>query len=291
LPFFKDAEQDRLAQLRRLEVLDTPTEPLFDRFVSVAAESFRVPMAAISLVDSDRQWFKASVGLGVRETPRDIAFCDHVIRSDRVMIVADAKLDDRFRANPLVLQAPHVRFYAGAPLTAEGYRLGTLCILDVKARPAFSGSRQLGCLAESVAQALVLRSAAQETQRVARLAEDRRRLLELAEEAGHVATWCWDVSERTMSWSDEAFRIHGLSPSDPAPDLEGLLQRYRPTDARALAEMVRQSLGGDANHHHRAKLQRPDGTVRDVVVTVAGGCSSGAPNVRVLGTFQDVTRP
>ena len=182
----ENTEQARLAELHRLEILDTPPEKLFDRFVSLAAETFGVPMAAISLGDAERQWFKALVGLTARQTPRDIAFCDHAIRTDRAMVVADATLDYRFRDNPLVTEPPSIRFYAGAPLTAEGHRLGTLCIMDVEPRTGFGGSRQLECLAESVAQALVVRKAEMETKRIGRLAADRRLLLELAEKSSHL---------------------------------------------------------------------------------------------------------
>ena len=286
----ENTEQARLAELHRLEILDTPPEKLFDRFVSLAAETFGVPMAAISLGDAERQWFKALVGLTARQTPRDIAFCDHAIRTDRAMVVADATLDYRFRDNPLVTEPPSIRFYAGAPLTAEGHRLGTLCIMDVEPRTGFGGSRQLECLAESVAQALVVRKAEMETKRIGRLAADRRLLLELAEKSSHIATWCWDVNEKTMSWSDEAFRIHGMSPSTAAPDLESLLERYRPADARTLTDMVTKSAETTADHHLRAKLLRPDGKQRDILVTVAGSHSELSPTVRVLGTFQDVTR-
>ena len=129
-------ERERLAALYRYHILDTPAESDFDALVQLAAAICAVPMAAISLIDLDRQWFKASVGLAVAETPRAISFCAHAImRPTEVLLVADAHADERFRDNPLVTGEPYLRFYAGAPLvTAEGYALGSLCVLDCETR-------------------------------------------------------------------------------------------------------------------------------------------------------------
>jgi signal transduction histidine kinase len=126
-------DEQRLDALNSYAVLDTPVEPAFDRITGLASRIFRVPIALISLVDRDRQWFKACVGLDVRETPRDLAFCAHAILSDAVMVVPDAHEDPRFKSSQLVVGPPHIRFYAGAPLvTPEGFRLGTLCLIDTQ---------------------------------------------------------------------------------------------------------------------------------------------------------------
>ena len=127
-----EEERRRLARLRMLAVLDTEPEPVFDALVGIAAAICGTPIALISLVDSDRQWFKANLGLdGVSETPRAVAFCDHAIRGDQVMEVPDASRDPRFVANPLVTADPHIRFYAGAPIEMPGgERVGTLCVID-----------------------------------------------------------------------------------------------------------------------------------------------------------------
>lgn len=128
-------EATRLKALRDLLLLDTPPEARYDRIVAFAANLFDVPMALISLVDEDRQWFKASVGLQVCETTRDVSFCGHAILAPETLVVPDAALDPRFHDNPLVLGAPHIRFYAGAPLRMpEGELIGTLCILDTRPR-------------------------------------------------------------------------------------------------------------------------------------------------------------
>ncbi len=125
-------ETRRLAALRELGVLDTSPEAAFDTITRTAAQLCGVPIALISLIDAQRQWFKSNLGLpGVTETPRDVAFCDHVIRDGALLEVPDATLDERFAANPLVTGEPDIRFYAGAPITLPGgERIGTVCVID-----------------------------------------------------------------------------------------------------------------------------------------------------------------
>lgn len=130
-------EQDRLEALRAYEILDTAPEDDFDDLVEVASQVFDVPIALITLLDEDRQWFKARVGLDVSETPRDHAFCAHAILGPESLIVPDATDDARFSDNPFVTADPNIRFYAGAPLlTPEGHGLGTLCVIDSKPHTA-----------------------------------------------------------------------------------------------------------------------------------------------------------
>lgn len=128
-------EQERLAVLYELLLLDTPPEQRFDTIVEFAASEFDVPISLITLVDRDRQWFKARRGLEVCSTPRDISFCGHAILQPEIMVVPDAAADPRFADNPLVTSEPHIRFYAGAPLAlASGLVIGTLCIIDTTPR-------------------------------------------------------------------------------------------------------------------------------------------------------------
>ena len=129
-------ETERLARLQELLVLDTASEPMFDEIARMASEVCGTPIALISLVDAERQWFKANLGLtGVTQTPREQAFCAHAIVDDGVLEVPDANLDPRFADNPLVTAAPGIRFYAGAPLLLKsGARVGTLCVIDRQPR-------------------------------------------------------------------------------------------------------------------------------------------------------------
>lgn len=128
-------ERDRLQTLRDLDLLDTPPEERFDRITRIARQLFSVPIALVSLVDDDRQWFKSRQGLDATETPRDISFCGHAIISKDPLIVGDALNDARFADNPLVCGVPNIRFYAGCPIAApDGHRIGTLCLIDQQPR-------------------------------------------------------------------------------------------------------------------------------------------------------------
>ncbi|MBT8103177.1 MAG: GAF domain-containing protein [Gammaproteobacteria bacterium] len=124
-------EAARVATLHSLNILDTPREDRFDRYTRITARIFDMPIVLISLVDRYRQWFKSAEGLDADETPRDISFCGHAILGDDIFEIRNARRDARFRDNPLVIEQPHIRFYAGAPLEApNGHKLGTLCIID-----------------------------------------------------------------------------------------------------------------------------------------------------------------
>src|SRR3954469_1928165 len=128
-------ETERLAALYSLHILDTPAEERFDRVTRLALQLFNVPIAYVSILDANRQWFKSACGIDRGQTDRAISFCGHAIMQDEPLIIPDALLDDRFYDNPLVTEDPKFRFYAGCPLqTASGQKVATFCIADRKPR-------------------------------------------------------------------------------------------------------------------------------------------------------------
>jgi anti-sigma regulatory factor (Ser/Thr protein kinase) len=153
------AEAERLEALRKYEILDTEPEMAYDDLALLASHICETPMAAITMVDADRQWFKARVGMPVPETPRSISFCTHAIEQRGIYVVPDARADAALRDNPQVTGDPHIRFYAGAPLIArEGHALGTLCVVDRRPRQLTPAQTEaLGALQRQVEAQLELR--------------------------------------------------------------------------------------------------------------------------------------
>ncbi|MCB9959653.1 MAG: PAS domain S-box protein [Rhodospirillaceae bacterium] len=243
-------EDRRLAVLRRYAVLDTGPEEKFDRITRIAQQVFQVPVCVVSLIDEGRQWFKSRRGLDVAETPRELSFCAHAILQDDLFIIADASTDARTRDNPLVAGEPHIRFYAGAPLiNPEGYKLGTLCLVDLRLRPDLTAERlePLRDLAAMVVDQfeLSLAATAGRAEQEARVVE--RQFREVAEhqlrifiEFAPAAIAMFDTEMRYLMHSRRWVTDHGITePSllgrrhyDVFPDLP---QRWRDCHARALA--------------------------------------------------------
>jgi GAF domain-containing protein len=163
-PSLPPAEKKRLNVLWEYQVLDTVPEEVFDDLTELAARICEAPIAMISLVDENRQWFKSKVGVTVNETSRDISLCAHAIKQDGLFIVPDATKDKRFAHNPLVTSDPKIRFYAGAPLiTPDGHALGTLCVIDKVPRELRPEQQQaLRVLARHIMTQLELRRHARE---------------------------------------------------------------------------------------------------------------------------------
>lgn len=192
----KDEEEKRLAVLEQYAVLDTEDEKNFDDLTLLASYICQTPIALISLIDRDRQWFKSKVGLDVSETPREVAFCHETIKQNDVFVVADTLEDARFAENPLVTSNPSIRFYAGAPITtAEGYSLGSLCVIDIVPREISDEQKSaLESLARQVMSLLENRRAKEERARLQQIFDiESEKILEkekaarkLAEEASRL---------------------------------------------------------------------------------------------------------
>ncbi len=200
MPILPD-EEARLAALEAFNILDTPPDPSLDVITRLAADRFGTEIALVSLVDRERQWFKSRHGLEVCETARSISFCTHSIASDTVMVVPDALLDPRFATGPLVQGPPHIRFYAGAPLiTADGHRLGTLCVIDSRPRPGFDGR-------ETAALQLMARLVMDQIE--SGQLREQQRVYKLIAETSTDAFVCSDAHSRITHWNRAAEAMFG----------------------------------------------------------------------------------
>ncbi len=272
-------EPRRLQALLDLQVLDTAPEEVFDRLTRLATLILDVPIALVSLVDEDRQWFKSRVGLEATETPREHAFCAWAIHDTRVFEVADAAEDPRFADNPLVTGEPKIRFYAGAPLETEHGALGTFCVIDRRPRVLTDRERRLLNVLAAVARDALF------TRRLARLVAQRESLLALAEELSESGHWRFDVERQTVFWSRQIYAIHGLDPAEFVPTWENAIAAQAP-----LREAVERALAELGQFDLEYELVRSDGETR----LVHGiGRTEVDPNTNdvlgVFGVLKDIT--
>lgn len=283
-----DIERARLLALQSLRVLDTAPEPAFDDIVALAADLFRTPMAAVSLIDDQRQWFKARVGIDVCETPRGEAFCAHALElpANDVMVVEDATCDPRFATNPSVAGPPHIRFYAGALLTdRQGHNLGTLCVVDTAPRPRPT-ARELGRL-QNLARRVVDQL---ERVRCERELAEQKRLLGMAEVMSAVGHWRLELSSGQMNWSSEMFRIYGVDGAEGEPvnldEVLAILDDSGGSDARALFDKAIRERSG---YQFERRFRRADGEERHL--HSRGGCELNERGevVALFGVVQDIT--
>lgn len=285
-------ETARLARLRALAILDSEAEPIFDTLAQMASQLCNTPIALVSLVDGDRQWFKANVGLpGVTQSPREVAFCAHAIHSDAVMTVPDATDDPRFRGNPLVLGDPGIRFYAGAPLTlSDGYRVGTLCVIDRQPR-ALDPHQQamLQQLASAAVQAMEMRVrglVAQEDLRDSRemLHVTLRSIADavITTDAQGAVTWLNPVAERMTGWSNHA--AQGQSIEDVFCIVHG--ETRQPAANPVRASLHERCTTGLADH---TVLLSRDGSERGIEDSAAPICDADGTMHGVVLVFHDVT--
>lgn len=280
-------EQARLDRLRGLGILDSDPEQRFDRITRMAADILKAPIALISLIDSDRQWFKARVGLDATETPRSWAFCAHAIKQEphSVMVVEDARQDSRFQSNPLVVDDPDIRFYAGATLTTdEGINLGTLCVIDVKSRPRPS-DEDLDRLRELAAIAVD----EMELSRTIREADRRLALIRLSESMSGVGFWRFDTITSKVIWSDQVYAIYGLDPQTFDPNLESVIESYHPDDRPILEGLIQRALQTGEGYSFDLRIKRVDGQYRRVTAKATAESDPRGRTIALNGVFQDVT--
>jgi PAS domain S-box-containing protein len=253
-------EAERLAALRRYDVLDTPPEPAYDDLALLAARLCGAHISLVTFVDEDRQWFKATYGMRVRSTPRAHSFCARAIVAPepKLMVVPDAAADPRFRSNPLVTGEPHIRFYAGAPLvTPDGHALGTLCVIDKSPREGATDevAESLAALARQVVAQLELRRTLKECRetfdryrqadasrlRLAGIVESSEDAIIGTDSAGIVTSWN-AAAERLFGWTAAEVlgqRLGRLTPPDRPDELEALGDRLRARQPIERFETVR----------------------------------------------------
>ena len=251
-------ERRRLRTLREYRIMDTGPEQAFDRVTKLVADLFDAPIALVSLVDDCRQWFKSAYGLDVPETPRDISFCEHVIADDKPLIVADARLDPRFRDNPLVTGEPDIRFYAGVPLRAyNGAVLGTLCIIDRKVRPGLD-RRELERLEDFAA--IIMAEA--ELRRTAVERDEARHMLERALDFSGIATWLYDARTGEVRWRGAVADLWGADHADALGDVDGVFDRMHPDDRDRVRKVLEDSVASGGSYVTEYRVVHPEKGVR-----------------------------
>jgi PAS domain S-box-containing protein len=243
----QDSEQQRLEVLYRYQILDSEEESDFNNIVQLAAELCGTSIALINFLDEHRQWFKAKIGLDIQETHRDFAICSHTIQQNDLMTVYDASLDERFSDNPFVIGEPHIRFYSGLPLiTNEGYKLGTLCVLDNETKNISEAqSNCLRILAKQVINLLDLRVKNIELNTQAKEIHETKESLERAEELAGLGIWHLEIGTGKRYWSKQMFRLFGLKETDKVPEFDEYLKMFHPQDQPIVKECTLKMQQGD----------------------------------------------
>ena len=281
-----DLESERIRALRQCCVLDTAPEADFDDLTRFAARVCNTPIALVSLVDTERQWFKSCFGLPVRETHRDFAFCAHAILGHEPLLITDASSDPRTSDNPLVSGAPHIRFYAGIPLrSSDGYALGTLCVIDTV--PRVLSPEQLLDLESLARQA----SGQIELRRANHLLAGERERLELALTGAQLGTWDWNVQTGAELLDARWAEIVGERLEDLGHRVEDWSSRMHPDDAPRTWQCVQDHFSGLAPiYDAKFRLRHVDGSWRWVVARgrLVERDRRGRP-LRMVGTMADIT--
>ncbi len=287
-------ERERLGALIECSVLDTEPERVFDDLTSLAARLCEAPIALVSLLDSERQWFKSAHGIGAKETHRDSAFCAHAILGTEPLIVTNALTDPRTCDNALVLEAPYIRFYAGVPLqTSDGFALGTLCVIDTKPRQISDQQiNDLQSLALQVTSQLELRRLNRSlTSSQAQLKEVHDRLHQIAAQVPGVVYQFELRADGTscFPFASEGIReIYRVSPEDVRHDAAKIFNILHPDDYSAVVESIQRSANDLTRWRHEYRVRFSDGAVRWCFGNAAP-CRQADGSVRWHGYIMDST--
>lgn len=297
LPPILSNEAERLAALRRYDILDTPAEPEFDDFTRLAAQICGTPVALITLIDTERQWFKSKVGVPMSETPREMAFCTHTIQGRDLLEISNLSEDIRFHDHPLVANNPSARFYAGAPLiTPDGMGLGTLCVLDVVPRHLTPEQRDaIQTLSRQVMAQLELRRFNQHLklvveERTAALLEGEERFRQLAEFSSDVFWFVGLQPARSLFISPAVEKVWGW-PAENFPQDAPVWQTAIHADDRSRVQKLWQAclLSQTPGFEAEYRIVRPDGSMRWVLDNGTPIRNASGEIVRLGGMAKDIT--
>lgn len=293
---FSIDDPGRLAALAGYDILDTPAEVGFDDIVHLAAHICATPVALVSLVATERQWFKARIGFEPCETPLNQSVCAHAIASGGLLVIPDLTMDERTRGNTLVSEPPHIRFYAGALLeTPEGQPLGTLCVIDSVPRPEGltpAQAESLQALARQVMSLLELRRAAraEATARRERDASEERLRLAL-EASGAVGLWDWMIATGRLHGDANFARLYGLDADKAAAGLtmEAYQVHVVPEDVPGLRAQLRTVFESGGTFLSEYRIAVPGEPLRWVECKGRISLDAAGDPVRFSGTAVDIT--
>ena len=289
-------EAERLAALRSLEILDSPPEESFDELTALAAYICRAPIAVISLIDDDRQWFKSRIGLGLCETSRESSFCTQTILQPDLLVVPDAWADERFAENPLVTSAPGIRFYAGAPLlTPEGHALGALCVIDHRPRELTAEQLDaLRTLSHVVVTQLLLRRDIMERRRAEAGLRRVTERMELAVRGSNIGLWENDmpggVLEEGRVSAVNTWEQLGYSRPESPTKITSWIDRIHPEDQEVVARAIQAHLAGaTARYEAEYRIRHKDGSFRWILCAARPSANDSGRPIRFIGSIVDIT--
>ena len=289
-------EPERLCALRDLKIVRSGPSPDFDAITELASDILGCPIALISLVDEAEQWFKAKIGIDVQSTSREVAFCAHTIANNAPLVIPDARLDQRFQFNPLVLGDPNIVFYAGVPISLDNeHNLGTLCIIDTKPRNLSDTEYSQLLRLARITESLITAFREQQATKIARAAERRKSgalqrtvsLLEQVKQLSGVGGWELQLDPLALTWTDETKRIHEV-PIDYEPQLDTAIDFYAPEARDVIRACVKNAM--EDGTPWDVELPLITAKNRKIWVRAMGRpVYQNGSLVSLIGAFQDIT--
>jgi PAS domain S-box-containing protein len=275
-------EPQRLIDLKNYGILDTPPESTFDEITKLAATICNAKMAAVSFLDDQRQWFKSTYGLNLKQTPRDHSFCLLTIENDNILVVENAQNDQRFFQNELFLNAPFIRFYAGVPLiTPNKNRIGTLCVMDTEKKVLTETQiTVLNSLAQHLMDLLELRL---KNETLTNIYQQYRDVQEMAQTGG----WMLDVENNTCSWSEIIYDIFQVSKETP-PHIISEISYFPLLEREKLSALIEETIKNKKPFDTELEFYDKDGNHK-WVRSQAKPVIHDNKVVKVVGTFQNIT--